>query len=357
MNKKILIIGPDEKHLGGISEYIKGLISSDLENDYKFIVFDTLLYRKRIKIKQSKFSLNELWLTIVVCIRFMKILSNQKMDIIHAHTSSYWGFFEKILLCYIAKGFRKKIVLHIHGANFVKFSNRNVVMKILVRLLLFPINKVICVSDEITQNIGLKNTITIQNSVFFPEQYSKNYSKKTINFCTLSVIEKRKRIDLILKAVKSLVDEGYSGFHFLFGGDGPETNNLMKYIDNENLNNHVTYLGKIFKEEKDKFYKDSDVYISASLSESFGLSIVEAMGYGLAVISTKTGVGDFLLKDHINGFLIKFDDALSIADSMRKILEKKISLEEVGNLNRSIAINNYSWKITSQKLARIYQNI
>lgn len=96
-----------------------------------------------------------------------------------------------------------------------------------------------------------------------------------------------------------------------------------------------------------QFYNDIDVYLCASSSEGFSLSVLEASACGRPVISTRVGGSEDLIINGENGFLVDRDvDAISekleIFNNDRQLLEK------MGYRNREIVENNWSWKIRTK---------
>jgi len=350
--KTVLIIGPGPKYIGGISEFIQGLLKSDLAKNYHIKLFDSLDLKKRDKSKAgSKFTLQEIKATIGLLSLFRKYIGQNKVDIVHIHSSSYFGFYEKLMLGLIAKNKKIKVIFHIHGGEFVQFFKENSLKKIL-NFLLSKFDNIICVSEEIQAVIDENNrSIVIGNGLLVPIVEKKINDK--IRFLSISVLEKRKRIDLIIDAVINLKEKYPNKFEFNFAGNGPEKNALLQQISQNDIEDYVKYHGVVLSKAKEKLLRKSDVFISASLAESFGISIAEGMSYKLGIISTSEGIAKKCIRKE-NGFIIKKNSAKSIEKAMEEYIKNpKLALTQ-GENNYKFIADNFSWDVISSKIAKIY---
>jgi glycosyltransferase involved in cell wall biosynthesis len=96
-------------------------------------------------------------------------------------------------------------------------------------------------------------------------------------------------------------------------------------------------------EKMPQFYNDIDVYLCASSSEGFSLSVLEASACGRPVISTRVGGCEDLIVDGKNGFLVDRD----VDGIAKKILIFKENLglvDEMGKENRRIVEEKWSWE-------------
>ncbi len=97
-------------------------------------------------------------------------------------------------------------------------------------------------------------------------------------------------------------------------------------------------------ENMPNFYEEIDLYICASSSEGFSLSVLEASATGIPIISTKVGGCEDLIQNNYNGFLVDRDIS-SIKEKIIFLKENPSLLIKMGNNNRSRIENNWSWKI------------
>lgn len=92
-----------------------------------------------------------------------------------------------------------------------------------------------------------------------------------------------------------------------------------------------------------KFYNKTDIYLCASTSEGFSLSVLEASACGRPVISTRVGGCEELISDGVNGFLVD-RDVESIREKIRYFLADRKRVHEMGQANRRIVEEHWSWE-------------
>jgi glycosyltransferase involved in cell wall biosynthesis len=358
MNQKIILVGPGSEFIGGIAEFIEGMRNSPLKDDFDMILFDALAIKKRNMINdKTSFSLKEIQRSLRVFKHFYKCLKQHPGAHVHIHSSCFWGFYEKILMLVFSKICGRKTFIHLHGGDFIAFYE-NSILKALLRFLLSLSDKIISVSQDIKDIIKLPyKTVLIGNGIYIPEPEILCKEKFTkFTFLSVSVLEHRKRIDLILKAVIKLKSLGFTDFRFVFAGNGPAKDDLLTFIKDNHLDDVVDYRGIVRGYQKEELFFKSHVFISNSMAESFGISIAEAMAHGLGIISTSEGIAAFCLKEN-NGIVIPKNDAEALAQAMISYLNGKQNLSSQSSFNYKYIKDNYSWDIIANKIAQVYQGI
>ena len=96
-------------------------------------------------------------------------------------------------------------------------------------------------------------------------------------------------------------------------------------------------------EEMPQFYNEIDVYLCASSSEGFSLSVLEASACGRPTISTRVGGSEELIINGVNGFLVD-RDVRAIREKIEYFLAHRDKVREMGMANRGIVEQNWSWE-------------
>lgn len=91
-------------------------------------------------------------------------------------------------------------------------------------------------------------------------------------------------------------------------GDGPAGENLRKQVDDMKLNANVKFVGEINNDEVYKYYRDADLFVSTSNSESQGLTYIEAMAAGVKVVVASSPYTEDLLSDKALGMTFSNKD-------------------------------------------------
>ena len=147
----------------------------------------------------------------------------------------------------------------------------------------------------------------VENPVIHPLPIPKirNSNLLTTRKILLSVarLSKEKNIDIIIQAFNEIKDK-YLDWDLVILGEGSERNKLESIIKKNNLNNRIHLVGRT--DDPDFWYKQASVFVMYSKFEGFPNALVEAMSYGLPVISSrcKTGPED-ILNHQENGLLVE----------------------------------------------------
>lgn len=173
------------------------------------------------------------------------------------------------------------------------------------------------------------------------------------NFITIGRLEKVKGYDILLKAHKQLIEEGYNHNIYVLG-QGKEYKNLKLYIDNNNLSNSVYLLG--FKENPYPYLNEADVFISSSRYEGLSLVVCESMILGKPIIATNCTGPRELLNDGEFGILAKIESVESLKSAMKEMIvsEQKRKYYSEKALERS---KIFDLKETISKIEYLFDNI
>lgn len=193
-------------------------------------------------------------------------------------------------------------------------------------------------SDVLTNPCDLKQVINKSTELI--SDYPK--TDKMI-ICCVGRLSIEKRFDRVIQAVSNL---DKSKYQVLIVGDGPERTQLESLIKHNNLENNVYLLGN--KTNPYPYIKQSDLLISSSERESYGLTILEAMILRTPVIATNTTGARFLLKEGKLGYIAQNDkDLLTILQKIvydRKLLS--VHVDEAYDYATHLNLANYKRKIS-----------
>ena len=106
-----------------------------------------------------------------------------------------------------------------------------------------------------------------------------------------------------------------------------------------------------------KYYNLADVFISSSIMEGQGLTILEAMACGCLVVANDVGGIFHSIQDGINGFLIKKNDKKGFLDIILKIYNKQIEINKIKKKARNTILQNFDSNENFKKLSVIYEKI
>lgn len=137
----------------------------------------------------------------------------------------------------------------------------------------------------------------------------------------LGRIAKEKSIDVIIKAMPKLIEK-IPNTKMLIVGGGPEIDNLEELAEELNIKEKVIFVGEKPWKEIGKYYQLGDVFVSASVTETQGLTFTEAMAGEIPVIAKYDKNLEEIMQHGVNGFIFNKDEELS------EVLYKVLSDEE-----------------------------
>ena len=164
----------------------------------------------------------------------------------------------------------------------------------------------------------------------------------------LGRLVKYKGYDILLRAWAKIVGKHpkFKALKLSIVGIGPEWDNLSEVRKNLHLEENVVMTGACSEDQKTKWLEEAAIFVAPSLSnsETFGISMLEAMGSGLPVITTRipTGVA-ILARGGQCGAVVTPGSVDELATELVKMLENHDERSKAGIANADFARRNYSW--------------
>ena len=136
-------------------------------------------------------------------------------------------------------------------------------------------------------------------------------------------------------------------------GDGPELSKCIDFVRDKDIPN-VQFTGFVSGELKHKCFKESQILFFPSLyGEGLPCVIMEAMLYGLTIVTRPIGGIPDWVKHYKNGWLSESTDPGVFADGICNLISHPGLLRSIKENNRLIAINNF----TPEKVRRTFSDI
>ncbi len=279
----------------------------------------------------------------------------QKIDLIHAHIIFLSGYSAAVL----KKIFSIPFIITEHTNPF-KINNKTEYK--LAGKTLKRADALITVSEDLLKNIeSYKFKINkkyivgsvVDTDYFEMKTENQRNSGKHI-FLNVSMIHKYKGLIYLLKAVKALLEKRVNNFEVWIGGDGPEKNDLISFVNQNNLTRYVIFLGLLQKKQVKEYFLKTDTFVFPSLNETFGLVVAEAMACGIPTIATINGGSETIITDE-TGILIESRNEFQLADAMNKRIRNEIIFDK--DKIREHIIRNWGFESTIKKYKRIWKEI
>ncbi|MCF6157341.1 MAG: glycosyltransferase family 1 protein [wastewater metagenome] len=122
------------------------------------------------------------------------------------------------------------------------------------------------------------------------------------------------------------------------------------------LTDHVTFSGHIQQEYLQSKYSSASILVNPSLSESFGMSLIEAMATKIPVVATRVGGMTEVVEEDKTGILVEPGNVSALAEAILRLLSDEDERRSMGDAGRKRAVDMFSWDRISEKLLYYYEN-
>jgi len=270
------------------------------------------------------------------------------------------AFYRDSIYVMIMKLFRKKIVYHLHGKGINNHLN-NPIKKKLYKFVLKD-QEVITLSKVLDYDIQLifqKNIYHVPNGLPVAKFNNKERVENSIiKILYLSNLIKSKGILDFIDAMETLKNKGFNFNANIVGKDADlSSHDLTELIKEKELNVYVKYLGAKYGEEKNEIYNKSDIFVFPTKNDTFALVNLEAMQFGLPVISTNEGAIPEIVDDGITGFIVEKNTPNNIAKKIEFLANHPELRKKMGAAGRKKFLEKYTLQVFEKNMITVFNDI
>ncbi len=345
---RVLMIGPSRNVKGGISTLVNNYYQAGLDKKIELAYLKTMEDGSKIR---------KLFVAVKSFSRFL--LMSGQYDLLHVHMASGASFHRKSFFIRHAKRLNKRIIIHLHGAEFKKYyhERNNEKQQKNIRTIFGYADCVIALSNSWKEFLS---TITdphkievIYNCVPVPTEFEKNHTEKGMLF--LGRIGDRKGIFDLMEIMPDII-KAYPQAHLSVGGDG-EIKRLHDCIEEHDLQNYVTHIGWVTDEAKEKHLMESSIYLLPSYNEGLPMGMLEAMSYKCAVVTSNVGGIPEVINHGQNGLMVEPGDQKGLQSLILDLMLDENKCIHMGeNAYRSI-LEDYSCEIAIKRVLAVYHKL
>lgn len=215
------------------------------------------------------------------------------------------------------------VALWVHGIldTYLIDKKYDASLRLLIdRILINLCNETVCCSTWTARYYEAVTQKTLQVIPNWTEtkQPLKAISKECTDFVCLTTLDEQKGVYVLLDAARRLREQN-KAFCLHIYGDGVEKERILSYISQHGLKNCVILHARV--QSVDAVYNSAMCVMQPSFIESFGMTVLEGMAYGLPVIATASGGPNELIEDGVTGFLVPKGDSAAMAEKMIYLME------------------------------------
>lgn len=185
------------------------------------------------------------------------------------------------------------------------------------------------------------------------DKMDKISSKEKISILFLGRIVKEKGIFELVEAFMKLENE-FNNIELIVAGDGKDFSTLEKLVRGSQK---IKLIGYVEGQDKINVYKKNTIYCLPSYSEGLPITVLEAMLFGMPIITTRVGGLNDFFKDSKMGYFVKIGDSEDIENKLKLLIQDKDAIIRMGKRNHKFAQENFRSDIVADRLNSHIKNI
>jgi len=238
-------------------------------------------------------------------------------------------------------------------------------LKLISRMTLMKASKIITINHytkDLLQNMGIPETkIEVIppgiDTKIFALPVSKSDKSKNFTLISTSKLLLRKKIDVIILAVKEAI-ENHLPVRLIIVGDGPQKQKLESLVTELGMNNFIEFRGYVCHADINRLYSLANAFVSMSQDESWGQVYLEAMSCGLPVLTTKNNGSREILQDGKCGYFVETDNPHDLFKKISLLVNNLDLSTKLGKYARKYVRLNYDWdEIVIPRYLNLYKSI
>lgn len=215
-------------------------------------------------------------------------------------------------------------------------------------------------------NYGVKDSLPQPNNANCKDtkiRPSSSQPDQTVTFILPGSIGKRKGQQLLLDSIELLPDSYRTKCKFIFIGDvtsqydidGKRTKAKLIEICQKNAN--IEYITSVSRTKLFEIYQNIDVLVIPSLDDPMPVVATEALMLKKVVLCSNTTGTSYYLQDNKNGFIFETNNANSLRDKIKYIVDHSDQLAKIGANGRKVYENNFEMNIFEQNLLKTLKGL
>ena len=132
-------------------------------------------------------------------------------------------------------------------------------------------------------------------------------------------------------------------------------NDLKKRIEAAGLQSRILILGELDIAQVQRWYQRLTIYAFTSRNEGFGLTLIEAMAAGAALVASRAGAAELVVEDGVTGMLTPTGDAEALAAALEPLMRDPVLAAAMGERARARVMQKFSLDAEAGAIAKIYR--
>lgn len=366
----MILIGHNPPPITGQSEAFAYLLETLESSGFNCRVVDIGSHLENRKV--GKFSFARTFEILLAIFNFIKhLLRNNTQAVYISVGISKIGFIRDLIFLWLSYLWSVPVLIQLHGGGYKEFylAQSKLWRRIIKKTLSIP-KKIIVLSSSLEDqfdfldNYSSKIEIIHNTAIINLSNKVERKDKKHFTILYMSnLIESKGYLDL-LEAAKYLKNDKIK---IIFCGAFIDSEHniestlkdFLSQVEKTSLYGNVEYLGVVSGKQKWEIYQSSDVFVLPTYYQYEGqpISIIEAMAFGLPIISTDyRGIKDMVI-NNVNGFYVNPQSPKEIAEKIKKLFEDQILARKMGEESKRIYEESFSPEVNRKRNLDLFASI
>jgi len=315
-------------------------------------------YLKRGKVKFHLLRFGPPWGYVLNSLELRRLLARLKPSLLHTHYAGGYGTLSRLSRFH-------PVLLSVWGSDVYVAPYSSMLKRLLVernlRVADYLASTSVAMREQTYRFVSPRREISvtpfgIDCDLFRP--LSSGSSGGTFCVGTVKSLEDVYGIDYLIEAF-SLVSRRnpHVDMRLLIVGGGSRLSKLKQLSEDFGVAGKTEFVGRMSPEMVPQYLAQMSVFMCLSLSESFGVSVLEASACEIPVIVSAVGGLPEVVRDGITGRVVPPKDSRAAALAIESLLKNRASAQTMGIAGRQWVMQNYARKKTTENMRSLYETI
>ena len=347
---RVLMLGPDLQVRGGVAAVENTLIAS-LPPEIQVTQLPTM-------VEGSKW--RKLATFVAAIVRTIAQL-RRRPDVVHIHFASRASTVRKLLLARMALASGARLIMHHHGGGYRKYwAGLSAAARAATSQTLSRAHCLIVLGEswrEFFVSVGVprERIVVVPNPVVLPAVLPKRLGRSHVRLVFLGLLARNKGVFDLVDALSRLRPECLGRTRLVLAGNG-DVKAVRALAERRGLERFVEVRDWISPAERDRLLASADAFVLPSYAEGLPMSLLEAMAWGLPVITTAVGSIPEHVLDGAQGLLVQPGDVSELSGAIERIVTDDALRTRMGEQARR-AVEPLSVELYARKVAAIYGSV
>lgn len=283
-----------------------------------------------------------------------------RLHLLHLNMAPRGSSIRKGILTWLGSLLRIPVLVHIHASSISEqFNDRPAWLRALFRKTLDRATYVVTLGQfwqsYLIDEIGVDpdKVVIVPYGVPDPRFARQPRDSKPLRLLFLGQLGERKGTPVLLRAL-AMPSLRSGDWSLVLAGDG-EVEEMRKLAVELGISERCTFTGWVDRMDAERLLSNSDIFVLPSRAEGLPVAILEAMSYGLAIVTTPVGAIAEAITDRETGLLIPPEDDTALANALVELLEQQDLRRRIGKGAKDKFHKEFTLQRYAESIREIYR--